>query len=159
MPPESSNDFRNYEEFLGWRDQEIMWAMGGDLDIKSCEEAEGIIDRLTGAYPAAIIKICAQIYSDLEKPYEILEQANPAAAGANKNGGKFTIASLRRELGIENTTLNMYAQGAEVKTPGRGKKNHKYSREEVIKICQRIIAKSSTEDIVTNAERLLARLK
>jgi len=71
----------------------------------------------------------------------------------------FTIASLRNKLGIENTTLNKYAEAASVKTPGRGKKNHKYSHEDVIKICRYIIKNVSTEAIVSSAQRLLSKLK
>lgn len=78
LPPEQWNDFCGYEEFLRWRDQEIMWALAEAPNIDSYEEAEEIIKGLTCTYPAEIIKICAEIYKELENPYKILlEQRKP----------------------------------------------------------------------------------
>ncbi len=87
LPPESWNDLRNYEEFLRWRNKEIWWAVHEDPNIESHEEAEKMIKGLTCTYPADIIKICAEIYKNLEKPYEIIsEQMKSAEKKQNGDG-------------------------------------------------------------------------
>ncbi len=96
LPPESWSDFHNYEEFLRWREQEIGWAVYEDPNIESHEEAEDMVKGLTCTYPADIIKICAEIYKDLEKPYMILlereKPEEPEQENTVKNLSKQTFA-------------------------------------------------------------------
>ncbi len=71
----------------------------------------------------------------------------------------YTIASLLNILDIGNTTLNTYAKKAGVRTPGRGKKNHKYSHQDVVRICNKIVEESSNKEMNSRAENLLSELE
>jgi len=88
LPPEPWTDLRNYEGFLQWRTQEIMWAT---FEKRNAQDTEDTINGLTCTYPADIIKIFAEIYKELEKPWKILgEQKNKAKKQKGKGRPKIT---------------------------------------------------------------------
>ena len=71
-----------------------MWALFEDPDIESHEEAEYAINALTGAYPADTIKICAEIFKELEKPYEIIIPNSNTTEPTKERGMSWKVADI-----------------------------------------------------------------
>lgn len=70
----------------------------------------------------------------------------------------FSVSEVLAEAGISNSTLNSYAKKAGVKTPGRGKRNHRYSLAEVKSILDCIVRNCNTTDTRQQCESALSKL-
>jgi hypothetical protein len=68
----------------------------------------------------------------------------------------FSPCELRQLIGVSANRLNIYAKAAGVKTPGRGKKNFRYTREDAITVLKHV-RKTATEDTVR--EQCIAALR
>jgi hypothetical protein len=83
--------------------------------------------------------------------------ATPAAPAVAGNGEGYTVAALRDMTGLANTALNKYAKLANVPTPPRGKRNHRYTAGEARAILQAIITRSSEADLVNRCRDALEK--
>jgi len=83
--------------------------------------------------------------------------ATPAAPAVAGNGEGYTVAALRDMTGLANTALNKYAKLANVPTPPRGKRNHRYTAGETRAILQAIITRSSEADLVNRCRDALEK--
>ena len=76
-----------------------------------------------------------------------------------KKAVQFTPAELRDRLGdIDSNTLLKYARLAEVNTPSRGKRGHRYDNSDVGAICNAIIRSTATTGLRQAAKDLLKEL-
>jgi hypothetical protein len=71
----------------------------------------------------------------------------------------YTVAAVREMTRLSNTALNRYTRRAKVATPGRGKRNHRYSIEDVRKILQTIIDSSSERKLLSECRKALQNLQ
>ena len=72
---------------------------------------------------------------------------------------QFTPAELRDRLGdIDSNTLLKYARLAEVNTPSRGKRGHRYDNSDAGAICNAIIRSTATTGLRQAAKDLLKEL-
>lgn len=78
--------------------------------------------------------------------------------GAKKPDRTYSIAEVLEMADISNTTLSRYAKRAGIKTPGRGKRNHQYSDDEVRKVLQEIIDNTSDRATKKHCRDSLAKL-
>jgi hypothetical protein len=85
--------------------------------------------------------------------------AADAAAHKRAATGDFTIVRLREMTGLENDALNKYGKLAGVQTPGRGKRNHTYTREQTMLILQKIVETCSTNSTRDRCWEALESLK
>ncbi len=77
-----------------------------------------------------------------------------------RSGGvaDYSIAAVLEMAGVSNTTLNRYAKLAGIKTPQRGKRNHRYSADEVRAMLQTIIDNTSDRAMKDRCRDALAKL-
>jgi hypothetical protein len=68
------------------------------------------------------------------------------------------VADLREMTGLKNDALNRYAQAAGVETPGRGKRNFRYSLADVPRILNEIISRSNEVGLVKRCKTALKHL-
>lgn len=71
----------------------------------------------------------------------------------------FPPSDVSRALGITSTTLNTYARGAGVNTPGRGKRNFRYSQADCEAICLHVIGNVSESKIRKKAQQFQEEIK
>lgn len=71
----------------------------------------------------------------------------------------FTPRKLAAELDCDTDTINKYAKLARVETPSRGKRNHRYSAAEAIKIAKCIISGRASSNLKKNATEFLEVLR
>ena len=84
--------------------------------------------------------------------------ASASASTSTKPGATYTVADVLEMAGVSNTTWNRYAKLAGVKTPQRGKRNHRYSADEVRAILQMIINKTADRAMKQRCQGALAKL-
>ena len=77
------------------------------------------------------------------------------AAELLKQGATFLPAQIAKELGVTSRTLNTYAKGAGVTTPGKGKRDHRYSASERRLILQFAANKGGDAEVAERARTLL----
>lgn len=68
----------------------------------------------------------------------------------------YSCNQVRNKLVVSNTTLNTYAKKAGVKTPGRGKRNHRYTHDDVCKILNSMIKFSSDQAMIGRCQQALS---
>jgi len=85
-------------------------------------------------------------------------QAKTNAPTSTEPPVTYTVAAVQDMAGVSATTLNEYAKVAGVKTPGRGKRNHRYSADEVLTILQHIIAITNDGAMKQRCQDALAKL-
>jgi hypothetical protein len=68
------------------------------------------------------------------------------------------VGILRDKLGASDEFLRSYAMAAGVPTPKPGKRNHTYAHDEVVKICQHVMASSSEKKKRDAAQKLLVEM-
>ena len=97
--------------------------------------------------------------ADLEscRPRQQTPPAEPAVPADAGNGEGYTVAALRDMTGLANTALNKYAKLANVPTPSRGKRSHRYTAGETRAILQAIITRSSEADLVNRCRDALEK--
>lgn len=71
----------------------------------------------------------------------------------------YNTAALREMTGLENASLNKYAKQAGVATPGRGRRDHRYSKEDVQAILKVILSESSEKKVHQRCQTSLENLK
>jgi hypothetical protein len=71
---------------------------------------------------------------------------------------EYSPAALVAELGISPGTLNNYAKAAGVETPERGGKNHTYSVEDAVRICDQFATRSGEKKTREKAKSLRDKL-
>jgi hypothetical protein len=85
----------------------------------------------------------------------------PSGAETPKSNGSertYSVADLREMTGLKNDALNRYAQAAGVETPGRGKRNFRYSLADVPRILNEIISRSNEVGLVKRCKTALKHL-
>jgi hypothetical protein len=75
-----------------------------------------------------------------------------------KSDRMFTVGDILELASISTTTLNQYAKKANVKTPGRGKRNYRYRSVEVQKILQTIIHNTTDGQMKDRCRQALLKL-
>jgi hypothetical protein len=96
----------------------------------------------TGNLTAREIHACALAWADRQKiKAKLTAIANPPTS--TKPTATYTIAAVLELAGVSDSTLTRYAKRAGVQTPQRGKRNHRYSADEVRAILQAIIDNTS----------------
>jgi len=95
-----------------------------------------------------------------EAPEEQKQGATPPNTGDEREGGNVSFApgQLQDSLSISATTLNQYAKDAGVPTPGRGKRNFLYPKNDVIKILHQM-GKASEQRLRQRSTQVLRTLK
>jgi len=93
-----------------------------------------------------------------------LQSAAPAATTQKEPGSgddaRYSVGEVCRMTGFRNhQTLNRYAKKAQVPTAGRGKQDHRFHPEQVVKILQKIIDSSVDTVILTQCRASLDRMK
>jgi hypothetical protein len=96
------------------------------------------------------------IESRIERERALAEPVE-GSRGGKQSGNKhaYLVAELARELVISSRTLNHYAKAAGVTTPGRGKKNHKYSFEDRSAILEYVNEHVTEQAIAQRARDLM----
>jgi len=84
--------------------------------------------------------------------------ASAHAPTSTQPGTTYTVAAVLELTGVSDTTLNNYAKHACVKTPGRGKRNHRYTADEVRVILQAIIDNTGERAMKERCRDALAKL-
>jgi|GEM_PF-3592550 len=92
----------------------------------------------------------------------IQAKGNPPAIAhaptSTKPTATYTVAAVLEMAGVSDTTLNRYAKLAGIKTPQRGKRNHRYSADEVRAMLQAIIDNTSDRAMKERCAAALAKL-
>ena len=85
--------------------------------------------------------------------------APPAGNGAAKpsadDGQTYAVADVLNMLRVSGDTLHRYANAANVATPARGKKNHRYSASDVRSICKAVLASNANATTKTHCRKAL----
>ena len=82
-----------------------------------------------------------------------------AKAPASANPGKtYSVGVVLDMAAVSNTTLNHYAKLAGIRTPGRGKRNHRYNADEVRQILRAIIDSTGDRAVKDRCRHALAKL-
>lgn len=99
-----------------------------------------------------------RLMRDLTNAVKAAHASNEQPAEAKSSANNFSVAQIKKMTGLSDTTINNYAKLAGVVTPGRGKRNHRYSETDVIRILQCIVEKSDSPFIIERCSTELARL-
>jgi hypothetical protein len=91
------------------------------------------------------------------QPTAMPAPVNPPSTSTNP-GTTYSVATVLEMAGVSDTTLNQYAKRARVKTPGRGKRNHRYTADEVRLILQTIINSTTDRRMKERCRGALAKL-
>lgn len=107
----------------------------------------------------------ASLVGEIYEPYVELESAiiaklasleQPRTELRIEDG--FTPFELRQRLDVSDDTLANYAKEAGVATPGRGQREHRYSQDDAIRICETILKSSAARRTRLSAKSLLDEL-
>ena len=63
------------------------------------------------------------------------------------------------KLDTTSKTVNKYAKAAGIATPGRGKRNHRYSDGDLLGICRQVRSDSSDAMLVSRCKELLEEME
>ncbi len=96
----------------------------------------------SGNFTARDVYVMALAWVDRQKMKAKLAGDSEASSKTDTPTG-YTVARVLEMAGVSDTTLSKYAKLANVNTPGRGKRNHRYSTDEVRAILHTIIDQSS----------------
>lgn len=111
----------------------------------------------SGKLTAREIHAWALAWADRQKIKAKLA-ASANAPTSTKPGKTYTVAAVLEMAGVSDTTLNRYAKLAGIKTPQRGKRNHRYSADEVRAMLQAIIDTTSDRAMKERCAAALAKL-
>ncbi|MBN1508629.1 MAG: hypothetical protein JW955_17410 [Sedimentisphaerales bacterium] len=81
-----------------------------------------------------------------------------ASSATPKAAPAYTVAAVLEMAGLSSTTLNRYAKLAGIKTPQRGKRNHRYDADEVRATLKAIIENTSDRAMKERRRAALANL-
>lgn len=87
------------------------------------------------------------------------EAPQAATVAAKFQSASFLPNELASELQISDRSLSTYAKSANVETPGRGKRNHRYSEDDREAICRQIMATGGDSDSVAIARQIIDDLE
>ena len=87
------------------------------------------------------------------------EPAQPTAAAPAGAGKTFTLLDLKELTGLENAALIKYTRMAQVRPAGRGKRNHRFTADEVKAVVQKIIEVSTQKLTRETCKAALAALE
>jgi len=76
----------------------------------------------------------------------------------NRESRSYFPGELAGELGVSPDTIRKFAKIAKVQIPNRGKRNHKYTTEEAIRICRAVAAGSGSQKARRNAREFAETL-
>ena len=111
----------------------------------------------SGNLTAREIHACALAWADRQK-IKVKLTAGAIAPASTKRTVKYTIGAVLEMAGVSDTTLNRYAKLAGIKTPQRGKRNHRYSAEEVRAMLQAIVDNTSDRAMKERCREALVQL-
>jgi hypothetical protein len=137
----------------------------GRITRRGPVRGRGVLERMdlvkTPAGPAGVSitnwEAGGQAFADaFAAAFVMLQQK--ASSATPKAAPAYTVAAVLEMAGLSDTTLSKYAKLARVDTPKRGKRNHRYTIDEVRRILQTIIDQSSDRAMKDRCREALNRL-